>query len=98
MDENKNSERSERGPVIKATIVSIKGFCQAGHKVGDEFIISLLTPEGLCVDACVNIVIKLRNMLFKKHEFFKENSNTKVKLNCPDLQNYVEFEIEKIEN
>lgn len=97
MEDIKNSEKTERGPVIKATVISIKGYCEAGHKVGDEFVLSLHTPEGLCVDACVNIVIKLRNMLFKKHDFFKDN-NKKVKVNCPDLQNYVEFELERIEN
>ncbi len=97
MTESGNNEKMERGPVIKATVVNIKGACDAGHKVGDEFILTLHTPEGLCVDACVNIIIKLRNMLFKKHEFFKDK-NKKIRVNCPDLQNYVEFELERIEN
>jgi len=90
------NENIEKGPFIKATVVGIKGECRAGHKIGDEFIMSLYTPEGLCVDACVNIVIKLRNMLFKKDPFFVEK-NAKVMANCPDLQNFVEFELEKIE-
>jgi len=33
---------------IIAKVVSQKGTCQAGHRVGDEFVIGQTTPEGMC--------------------------------------------------
>ena len=39
---------SEHYEVI-AKVTAAKGFCEAGHKVGDEFLIGRKTPEGLGV-------------------------------------------------
>ena len=33
---------------IKARVISQKGNCTAGHKVGDEFIIGDVVPKGMC--------------------------------------------------
>ena len=33
---------------VVAKVVSQKGTCAAGHKVGDEFIIGQQTPSSLC--------------------------------------------------
>ena len=33
---------------LTAKVISQKGHCAAGHKVGDEFIIGDVTPKGMC--------------------------------------------------
>jgi uncharacterized repeat protein (TIGR04076 family) len=33
---------------VKAEIISQKGHCHAGHKIGDQFIIGDVAPTGLC--------------------------------------------------
>ena len=35
--------------LITIKVISQKGTCVAGHKVGDEFKCAGVTPEGLCV-------------------------------------------------
>ena len=41
---------------LKARVISQKGTCEAGHKVGDEFIISDVCPRGLCAWAFLHHV------------------------------------------
>ena len=36
------------GYKVKATVISAKGTCSAGHKEGDTFDISCHNPDGLC--------------------------------------------------
>ena len=33
---------------ITARVISQQGACQAGHKVGDEFVMGQTTPAGMC--------------------------------------------------
>lgn len=33
---------------VMARVISQKGTCVAGHKVGDEFAVGQLTPSGMC--------------------------------------------------
>ena len=36
---------------VRVKVVFKKGVCTAGHKLGDEWIISRLTPAGMCAMA-----------------------------------------------
>ena len=85
------------GPKISAKVKSKKGFCVAGHEVGDEFILSLLTPEGLCIDACVCLVQNIHNMIRTKDKFWETEDAVAV-VECPDKENLVTFELTKIKS
>jgi uncharacterized repeat protein (TIGR04076 family) len=51
-------------PVIKITVKSQKGFCSAGHKVGDSWILEdTKTPGGICLDGfacCITFLTALK--------------------------------------
>ena len=83
------------GPKISAKVKSKKGFCAAGHEVGDEFILSILTPEGLCIDACVCLVQNIHNMIRTKDKFW-ESEDAVAAVDCPDKVNMVTFELKKV--
>ena len=83
------------GPKILAKVKSKKGFCAAGHEIGDEFLLSLHTPEGLCVDACICIVQNIHNLIRTKDKFW-EDAEAVATVDCPDKVNLVTFELKKI--
>jgi len=83
------------GPKILAKVSKVKGYCAAGHKVGDEFMLSLHTPEGLCIDACVCLVQNIHNLIRTKDKFWKDEKAV-ASVDCPDKVNLVTFELTKI--
>ncbi len=36
---------------VEISVVSQKGFCSAGHKVGDKWKVKIHTPGGICIAA-----------------------------------------------
>jgi uncharacterized repeat protein (TIGR04076 family) len=80
---------------IIARVVSQKGSCSAGHKVGDEFVLGEKTPPGLCSWAF--------NSLFPFAEVLKfggtlpwEKDPDKTTVACVDPDNPVVFELRRI--
>ncbi|OGL40695.1 MAG: hypothetical protein A2043_08120 [Candidatus Schekmanbacteria bacterium GWA2_38_9] len=88
-------KKQKAGPKILARVKSKKGFCTAGHEIGDEFILSLTTPEGLCVDACICLVQNIHNLIRTKDKFW-EDADAVVCVDCPDKVNLVTFKLKKI--
>ena len=85
---------------IKCTVKSVKGFCSAGYKVGDFFLIKggLMIeagePKGLCMYALPALLPYLTAYCRETpaHDWI----NMKRELQCPDNDNAVVFGIERL--
>jgi uncharacterized repeat protein (TIGR04076 family) len=82
---------------IKVKVISQKGECGAGHKVGDEWLITNKTPEGICLSAFNAIYPNIRTMMFGgTFPWGKEKDVTT--LACPDASNPVVFEVRRVKS
>jgi uncharacterized repeat protein (TIGR04076 family) len=80
---------------IVATVISQKGTCSAGHKVGDTFIIGQTTPPGICSWA-FNAIFPFAQVLQFGGSFPWEKDPGKATLACPDADNPVVWEVRRI--
>lgn len=80
---------------IKMKVISQKGTCVAGHKTGDEFETSGLTPEGMCVFAFSSILPSLTPLMFGGQFFWSQDKDV-AEVVCPDADNPVVFELRRI--
>ena len=82
---------------IIARVVSQKGRCEAGHKVGDEFPIDpVKTPADMCPWAFYTIFPFAMPLQFGG-TFPREKDPDKAKVACPDADNPVVFELRRLE-
>jgi uncharacterized repeat protein (TIGR04076 family) len=81
---------------IIAKVISQKGTCQAGHRVGDEFIIGQTTPEGMCSWAFAAVFPYAEAIEFGG-VFPWESSPGKARVCCTDPDNPVVFELRREE-
>ena len=79
------------GDVI-ARVISQKGTCAAGHKVGDEFVIGQETPPGMCAWAFYAL-FPFAQVLQWGGSFPWEEDKSKTFVACPDPTNPVVFEL-----
>jgi uncharacterized repeat protein (TIGR04076 family) len=80
---------------IKVKIISQKGTCVIGHKVGDEFLISRTTPEGICLSAFNAFFPAMRTLMFGGTFPWSEDPDTAT-MACPDAENPVVFKLTRI--
>jgi uncharacterized repeat protein (TIGR04076 family) len=86
---------------IKCTVKSVKGFCSAGYRVGDYFIIKdgvmieTGNMKGLCMYALPALLPYLTAYCRQTPE--SDWINMKKELQCPDNTNAVIFGLERIE-
>lgn len=80
---------------VKVKVVSQKGNCGAGHRVGDEWTIGDKTPAGICMYAF--------NALFSDWKVLKfsgtipwETDPDATRVACPDSANPVVFELRRV--
>lgn len=81
------------GDVI-ARVISQKGTCDAGHKVGDEFTIGQSTPQGMCSWAFYTLFPFAETLRFGG-SFPWEKDSDKAIVACPDPANPVVFELRR---
>ncbi len=79
---------------LVATVISQKGRCEAGHKVGDEFLIGDKTPPGMCTWAFYAL-FPFATVLQFGASFPWEKSADRTTVACPDPLNPVVFEIRR---
>ena len=77
---------------IIAIVISQKGTCSAGHRVGDTFIIGQKTPAGLCSWA-FETLFSFAEVLELGGSFPWEKDKDKALVACPDPDNPVVFEL-----
>lgn len=79
---------------VIAKVISQKGICEAGHTVGDEFVIGQKTPTGLCSWAFYTLFPFAAVLQFGGSFPWEENPN-KATVACPDPANPVIFELRR---
>ena len=80
---------------VSATVISQKGTCANGHKVGDTFIISDKTPPGMCAWAFYT-VFPFASALQVGGSFPWEEDKDKSIVACPDATSAVVFELKRL--
>ena len=80
---------------VRAKVISQKGTCANGHKVGDEFLLSRTTPEGICLSALNSFYPYVRTLMFGG-KFPWSQDPDKATAACPDAANPVVFELQRI--
>ena len=78
---------------IVAKVISQKGNCSAGHKVGDEFVIGQQTPSGMCSWA-FNACFPFAEVLEFGGSFPWEKPGLAT-VACPDAGSLLVFELRK---
>lgn len=79
---------------VIAKVISQRGTCEAGHRVGDEFIIGQKTPLGFCSWAFYTLFPFAEVLQFGGSFPWEENPN-KATVACPDPANAVIFELRR---
>ena len=79
---------------VVVRVISQKGSCSAGHKVGDEFILSGYVPEGMCAWAFYTLFPFASALMFGGKFPWEKNPDKSI-VACPDPANPVVFEIER---
>jgi uncharacterized repeat protein (TIGR04076 family) len=80
---------------IIAKVISQKGTCAAGHKLGDEFTIGQTTPEGMCSWA-FHTLFPFAEVIQFGGNFPWEKDPNKTTVVCPDPENPVVFELRRV--
>lgn len=80
---------------VAARVISQKGTCSAGCKVGDEFIIGQGTPNSMCSWAFYSL-LPFATVLQFGGSFPWEDDKDKTTVACPDPENPVVFELIRI--
>ena len=80
---------------VIARVISQKGTCSMGHKVGDEFIIGQTAPPGMCVWALYTL-FPFAEVLQFGGAFPWEKDTDKTRVACPDPDNPIIFELVRI--
>ncbi|MDD5081802.1 MAG: TIGR04076 family protein [Dehalococcoidales bacterium] len=80
---------------VIARIISQRGTCAAGHKVGGEFVIGQETPRGLCSWAFY-VLFPFATALQSGGSFPWEDSPDQAIVACPDPTNPVVFELRRV--
>ena len=81
-------------PDVIAKIISQKGACSAGHRLGDEFVIGQQTPPDLCSWAFYTLFPFAQVLQFGGSFPWEQDAN-KTTVACPDPANPVVFELRR---
>ena len=82
---------------VSVKVISQKGTCFVGHKVGDEFIFGRdhKSPAGVCMGAFATLLPHIRGIQRgARYPEFPEPGV--IRLACPDSENPIVFEIRAI--
>lgn len=80
---------------VSIKVKSQKGHCEAGHKVGDQWLVGEKTPEGICLFAFASLLPFITPLMYGgAFPWDKDPDVTTVA--CPDPDNPVVFEIRRI--
>lgn len=80
---------------VRVKVLSQKGTCEAGHKVGDEWVVGEKTPAGMCLFAFGSMLPTLTPLMFGG-AFPWESDPDMTTHACPDPTNPVVFELRRL--
>ena len=81
--------------LVRVKVISQQGTCEAGHKVGDEWLVGEKTPQGMCIFALGSLLPFMTPLMFGG-AFPWEKDPDVTTVACPDPGNPVVFEIRRI--
>jgi len=81
--------------LVRVKVISQKGHCEAGHKVGDEWVAGEKTPEGLCIFALGSLLPFLTPLMYGGSFPWEKDPDVST-VACPDAENPVVFEIRRV--
>ncbi len=79
---------------VVAKVISQKGHCDAGHKVGDEWVLGTKTPEGICIGAYH--AMNARTFLLRTGAPMPWGDPDVTTIACTDAKNPVVFELRRV--
>ena len=79
---------------LAAEVISVKGTCSAGHKVGESFQIGCWDSDGLCGFFYHDIFPNLNVMQFGGK--YPWGSADEMTLECPDRENAVKIRVRRV--
>lgn len=77
---------------VEVKVVSQKGTCGAGHKVGDTWTCGVYTPSGMCA-AAYNTVFNYIRVLRMGGSFDWTEDPHAIEVACPDAANPAVFQV-----
>ncbi|MBA7587302.1 hypothetical protein ES708_29328 [subsurface metagenome] len=81
---------------VAVRVISQKGHCTAGHKVGDEWVIkNQMTPAGMCAYAFSAVFPFLQVLAYGAAFPWESNPDTTT-VACPDAENPVVLELKTV--
>ncbi|MFP3879583.1 MAG: TIGR04076 family protein [Dehalococcoidia bacterium] len=80
---------------VLARVISQRGVCEAGHRVGDEFVVGQKTVPGLCSWAFHTLFPFVEVLQFGGSFPWEEDPN-RATVACPDSENPVVFELRRV--
>ena len=80
---------------MAAEVISQKGACALGHKVGDKFLVADKVPPGMCAWAFYTL-FPFISVLQYGGSFPWEEDRDKAIVACPDSANPVVFELKRL--
>jgi uncharacterized repeat protein (TIGR04076 family) len=80
---------------VVAKVISQTGRCDAGHKVGDEWVLGPKTPEGICTGAYHAMNSSAFVLIIGAAMPFGADPDVAT-VACPDAKNPVVFELRRI--
>ena len=80
---------------VRVKVVSRKGVCAFGHKVGDEWIVGATTPAGICNAAYAALYPHIR-VLQRGGDFSYPVGSDLARMACPDGWNPTIFELSRV--
>ena len=80
---------------VRIKVLSQKGTCELGHKVGDEWVTDGKTPGGLCLFAFGSLLPAITPLMFDA-SFPWEKEPDMTTTACPDPDNPVVFELRRV--
>ena len=80
---------------VLARVISQKGTCGQGHKVGDEWAIRQKTPEGICLGAFNALYPNVRVLMYGGSFPWASDPDVST-VACPDAENPVVFELRRL--
>jgi len=80
---------------VRVRVISQKGHCEAGHKVGDKWVVGEKTPQGMCIFALGSLLPFITPLMYGGVFPWEEDPDMTT-VACPDGQNPVIFEIRRV--
>ncbi len=81
---------------VIARVISQKGTCALGHKVGDEFLMGDKTPSGMCSWSYCTLFPFAAVLQYGGSFPWEEQPDRATTVACPDPDNPVVFELRRL--